>query len=91
MGKEMKLKDYQFTQIQVKDLFEVKVEIIQIMAGLDPTGTFPERELELPIIPVPPQEKNPWKDSPYWKTSIGAESKPKPFSFCKTKSSGNII
>jgi len=40
MGKEMELKDYQFTRIQAEDLFEVKVEIIQIMAGLDPTGNF---------------------------------------------------
>lgn len=28
----------QFARIQAEDLFEVKVEIIKIMAGLDPTG-----------------------------------------------------
>ena len=30
--------DYQLARIQAEDLFEVKVEIIQLMAGLDPTG-----------------------------------------------------
>ncbi|TKB97396.1 MAG: hypothetical protein E5W81_03455 [Mesorhizobium sp.] len=30
----------QMMRIQAEDLFEVKVEIIQIMAGLDPTGNW---------------------------------------------------
>lgn len=67
MGKEMELKDYQFTRIQAEDLFEVKVEIIQIMAGLDPTGNFVGKGARaFSIIPVPPREKSPWRDSmPY--------------------------
>lgn len=32
------LEDYRLARIQAEDLFEVKVEIIQLMAGLDPTG-----------------------------------------------------
>nr|VDD25145.1 unnamed protein product [Brassica rapa] len=30
--------DIQLAHIQAEDLFEVKVEIVKVMAGLDPTG-----------------------------------------------------
>ena len=52
-------------RIQAEDLFEVKVEIIQQMADLDPTGDWMgrgARALENPHTATP-RGKSPWKSS----------------------------
>lgn len=65
------LEDYRLARIQAEDLFEVKVEIIQLMAGLDPTGDWMGRGARALF---PPRERSPWVGSmPYWRTRRGAE------------------
>ncbi|KAI5649643.1 hypothetical protein M9H77_35648 [Catharanthus roseus] len=49
----------EMARIQAEDLFEVKVEIIKLMAGLDPREIGWDGELEPSKIPVPPRENTP--------------------------------
>ncbi|KAG4909416.1 hypothetical protein JHK87_055532 [Glycine soja] len=53
--------DIQIAQIQAKDLFEVKVDILRVMAGLDPSGDWIRwnKGHEHWKIRVPPQGRSP--------------------------------